>query len=83
MDWRASLYLGAGVIAYFVAVILGITSLPSVSASLSWREFRLLQSRLGWACLLLATTHCLVNGWKKLLHFNDCIFPGLELTRAN
>ena len=40
MDWRASLYLGAGVIAYFVAVILGITSLPSVSASLSWREFR-------------------------------------------
>ena len=39
-DWRTNVYLGAGVIAYFVAVILGVTSLPSVSASLSWKEFR-------------------------------------------
>ena len=40
IDWKTSIYLGAGVIAYFTAVILGITSLPSVGASLSWREFR-------------------------------------------
>ena len=38
---RKSIYLGAGVIAYFMAVILGVTSLPSVSSDLSWREFRL------------------------------------------
>ena len=38
--WRTTIYLTAGVIAYFIAVILGITSLPSVSAALTWREFR-------------------------------------------
>ena len=80
ISMRKSLYLGAGVIGYFVAVILGITSLPSVSSSLSWREFRFLQSKLGWLCLLLSTLHCLVNGWRKLLVFDDCIFPGSKLT---
>ena len=38
----------------------------------------MIQSRLGWFCLLLATTHCAANGWKKLLRFNDCIFLGSE-----
>ena len=38
--WRTSIYLSAGVFAYFAAVILGITSLPSVSTALSWKEFR-------------------------------------------
>ena len=44
MDMRTSIYLGAGVMAYFLAVILGITSLPPVSTSLSWKEFRFLKS---------------------------------------
>merc|ERR550517_896881 len=73
---QANVYLGAGVIAYFVAVILGLTSLPSVEASLSWLEFRMIQSRLGWFCLILATVHVMANGWQKLLRFNDCIFLG-------
>ena len=38
--WRTGIYLSAGVFAYFAAVILGITSLPSVSTALSWKEFR-------------------------------------------
>ena len=80
LSMRKSVYLGAGVIGYFVAVILGITSLPSVSSSLSWREFRFIQSKLGWLCLLLSTVHCLVSGWRKLLVFDDCIFPGSKLT---
>ena len=80
LSMRKSIYLGAGVIGYFVAIILGITSLPSVSSSLSWREFRFIQSKLGWLCLLLSTVHCLASGWKKLLVFDDCIFPGSKLT---
>ena len=36
-----------------VAILLGITSLPSVSASLSWKEFAFVQSNLGWLCLIL------------------------------
>ena len=37
---RTSVYLGAGVIGFTAALVLGIASLPSVSSSLSWREFR-------------------------------------------
>jgi len=74
----ANLYICTGVLAYFAAVTLGITSLPSVSTSLSWKEFRTIQSWLGWFCLILATSHCIFNGWKKLLQFNDCIFLSSE-----
>ena len=71
---RTNMYLGAGVIAYFTAVVLGITSLPSVSSSLSWNEFRLLQSLLGWFCLLLSTAHCALDGWENLYSFNKSVF---------
>ena len=77
-DWRVNLYLMAGVLGYAVAVLLGLTSLPSISAALSWREFRLFQSHLGWLCLLLSTTHCTLIGWEKLVKWNDCVFPGLQ-----
>merc|ERR1711892_779096 len=73
-----NLYLGAGIIAYFIAVVLGVTSLPSVGASLSWKEFRMIQSWLGWLCLVLASTHCALNGWKKLFKFHDSFFLGSE-----
>ena len=53
----------------------------SLTAGLSWREFRLLQSRLGWLCLLAATTHCLVNGMSfthpahsKIFKMGNCLF---------
>ena len=49
-DWRVNIYLMAGVIGYAVAILLGLTSLPSISTTLSWREFRLFQSHLGWLC---------------------------------
>merc|ERR1712198_64627 len=35
--WNVKAYLSAGVVGYALAVVLGITSLPSVSSSLSWR----------------------------------------------
>jgi len=77
-DWRINTYLMAGVIGYAFAILLGLTSLPSLSAALSWREFRMFQSYLGWLCLLLCTAHCALNGWKKLVEWKDCIFPGGE-----
>jgi len=77
-DLKSNIWIGAGVIAYFVAVVLGVTSLPSVSTSLSWREFRMIQSLLGWLCLLLSITHCAVNGWKNIFVFKYCFFPGAE-----
>ena len=77
-DLRFNIWIAAGVIGYFIAVILGVTSLPSVSSSLSWKEFRMLQSWLGWLCLILCSTHCSFNGWTKLFKFKHCIFLGSE-----
>ena len=40
---RLNAFLLAGVIGFGSAVVLGIVSLPSVSRSLSWQEFRMIQ----------------------------------------
>jgi len=77
-DLRNSCFILTGVLGFALAVILGLSSLPSVASSLSWKEFRLIQSYLGWLCLLLCTAHCVFNGWKKLITWNYCIFPGTE-----
>ena len=34
----------------------------------------MIQSKLGWFCLLLATVHCMANGWQKLDKFHQCFF---------
>ena len=63
--------------AYGLSLILGIASLPSVTQALSWREFRALQSKLGWACLILATLHCLIEGLPSKFYAFECgVFPG-------
>lgn len=55
-----------GVLAFALAVVLGITSLPSVTASMTWKEFAFVQSKLGWICLILACAHNLFYGWPYL-----------------
>ena len=37
--------------------------MPSVAASLSWKEFAFVQSKLGWVCLLFAIAHDIFYGW--------------------
>ena len=77
MSFKQNFYLCCGVLAYAFTVILGITSLPSVSSSLSWREFRLIQSKLGWLCLVLAFVHCLVESLPDgTFGFSCGVFPG-------
>lgn len=49
-----------------MAGILGITSLPSVASSMTWREFSFVQSVLGWFTLLLSTLHMVFDEWEKL-----------------
>ena len=55
--------LFTGVFAFALACILGITSLPSVTATMTWKEFAFVQSTLGWACLVCACAHNLFYGW--------------------
>ena len=52
-----------GVVSFAFSVILGITSLPSVAAVMSWKEFTFVQSKLGWVCLLFAIAHDVFYGW--------------------
>lgn len=43
--WLSDSYLALGILGFFLFVLLGITSLPSVSNNVNWREFRFVQVR--------------------------------------
>ncbi|XP_041056233.1 metalloreductase STEAP3-like isoform X1 [Carcharodon carcharias] len=63
--WRMEIYLFFGILAIGVLSLLAVTSLPSVAGSLNWREFSFIQSRLGYAALVISTLHTLTFGWCK------------------
>ncbi|XP_040820908.1 metalloreductase STEAP4 [Ochotona curzoniae] len=65
--WLSDSYLSLGILGFFLFVLLGITSLPSVSNTVTWREFRFVQSKLGFVTLILCTAHTLVYGGKRFL----------------
>lgn len=65
--WLSDSYLALGILGFFLFVLLGITSLPSVSNMVNWREFRFVQSKLGYLTLILCTAHTLVYGGKRFL----------------
>ena len=47
---------------------------------MSWREFRLIQSRLGWICLVLASLHVVFSAWSVSKFFGfSCFFPSPAL----
>ena len=66
MEWRGECFLMTGVFGFALVVILGISSLPSVSASLTWKEFAFIQSGLGWSAMILLCAHDIFYGWKYL-----------------
>ncbi|XP_017309007.1 metalloreductase STEAP4 isoform X1 [Ictalurus punctatus] len=68
--WRSDAYLSTGMLGFALFVLLGITSLPSVSNSLNWREFRFIQSKLGYLALLLCTAHVFLYGWDNFLYMS-------------
>ncbi|KAK2490607.1 hypothetical protein MC885_002825 [Smutsia gigantea] len=66
--WINDAYIALGILGFFLFVLLGITSLPSVSNTVNWREFRFIQSKLGYLTLILCTAHTLVYGGKRFLN---------------
>lgn len=88
MDWRGEIFITCGVLALALAVILGITSLPSVAATMTWQEFTFIQSKLGWTCLILAAAHNVFYGLEYMdkpscyipPSFQYCLYlPGLAV----
>ncbi|NXK03616.1 STEA4 Metalloreductase, partial [Herpetotheres cachinnans] len=65
--WISDSYVALGILGFFLFILLGITSLPSVSNNVNWREFRFVQSKLGYLTLILCTAHTLVYGGKQFL----------------
>ncbi|XP_076869249.1 metalloreductase STEAP4 [Brachyhypopomus gauderio] len=70
MAWRSDSYLSMGMLGFALFILLGITSLPSISNSLNWREFSFIQSKLGHTALLLCTAHTFLYGWDNFLNSN-------------
>ncbi|NXW88383.1 STEA4 Metalloreductase, partial [Alopecoenas beccarii] len=65
--WLSDSYLALGILGFSLFFLLGITSLPSVSNNVNWREFRFVQSKLGYLTLILCTAHTLVYGGNRFL----------------
>lgn len=79
-SWRGELFLTVGAVSLCLLAILGITSLPSVTAVLTWREFAFIQSKLGWAALVAASIHDGVLGGDFMLTNYSCYLPtGLQM----
>lgn len=68
--WRTDAYFSVGILGFGLYLLLGITSLPSVSNALSWREFSFVQSKLGFLTLFLCTLHTYLYGWNRFLNPN-------------
>ncbi|XP_016516458.1 metalloreductase STEAP4-like [Poecilia formosa] len=65
--WGTDSFISLGILGFFLFVLLGLTSLPSVGGSLSWREFNFIQSKLGHLTLFICTAHGYIYGWNKFL----------------
>ncbi|XP_008118994.2 metalloreductase STEAP3 isoform X2 [Anolis carolinensis] len=63
--WRMEVYISFGIMALGLLSLLAITSLPSISNSLNWREFSFIQSSLGFVALVISTLHTLTYGWGR------------------
>ncbi|KAM9309663.1 metalloreductase STEAP4-like [Pholidichthys leucotaenia] len=66
--WRNDSFYSTGVLGFGLFLLLGITSLPSVSNALSWREFSFIQSKLGYLTLFFCTFHGYLYGWDRFLN---------------
>ncbi|CAE1272781.1 STEAP4 [Acanthosepion pharaonis] len=89
MNLRGEGTISVGILALLLMSILGLSSLPSVGAILNWREWRFVQSHLGYVTLFLVTAHVVIfalPGWMrspvKMLYrstFMACVIPFIVL----
>ncbi|XP_048367312.1 metalloreductase STEAP1 [Sphaerodactylus townsendi] len=72
--WRMEIYVSLGILGLAILALLAVTSIPSVSQSLTWREFHYIQSKMGYLALLLCTTHALVFAWNKWIDIGQFLW---------
>ena len=62
MNWIGEWAVLFGFLATASMILVGITTLPSVGNALNWREWRVMQSYMGWFTLLLSVAHVMIKG---------------------
>ncbi|XP_034820284.1 STEAP1 protein [Pan paniscus] len=72
--WRMEIYVSLGIVGLAILALLAVTSIPSVSDSLTWREFHYIQSKLGIVSLLLGTIHALIFAWNKWIDIKQFVW---------
>lgn len=68
MNWKGEAACLTGILSFVAFCLIAVSTIPSVSESLNWREWRFIQSRLGHAALFLAVVHVIIMGapnWAK------------------
>lgn len=69
--WLSDSYVALGILGFFLFVLLGITSLPSVSNNVNWREFRFVQVRKRF---ILKTPSSLFNYGHRQVYYRPKAF---------
>ena len=62
MNWSGETATVLGFFSLATLTLMGLASLPSVGASLNWREWKFIQSYMGWLAMALILAHILVQG---------------------
>lgn len=68
MNWKGEAACMTGIFAFIILCFVWVTTFPSVTDTLNWREWRFVHSKLGHLALFLAIVHVLVMGipgWAK------------------
>ncbi|XP_053404476.1 metalloreductase STEAP4-like isoform X2 [Mercenaria mercenaria] len=68
MTWKGEAACMTGIFSFTLLCFVCVSTLPSVTDTLNWREWRFVQSKLGHLALFLAVVHVLVMGipgWAK------------------
>lgn len=81
--------ISVGLLALLLMSLLGLSSLPSVGAILNWREWRFVQSHMGYVTLFLVTSHAALFAWPTWMKFPNrfylytsfmcCVIPSIVL----
>uniref|UniRef100_A0A383WAI8 Pyrroline-5-carboxylate reductase catalytic N-terminal domain-containing protein n=1 Tax=Tetradesmus obliquus TaxID=3088 RepID=A0A383WAI8_TETOB len=62
LNWIGESSTLLGIISGVLMGVIALTSMPSITPKMNWREWRLLQSRAGWLAVCTATVHVLLLG---------------------
>lgn len=68
MVWKGEAACLLGILAFVCMCIIALSTLPSVTKTLNWREWRFVQSKLGHITLFLSMCHVVIMGapgWAK------------------